>query len=416
MKVALLNDSFPPVVDGVANVVLNYAKNLPGQGHRPFVATPWYPNAADDYDFPVIRYRSYNAKNTGYRAGNPFSPSLLRRLETAAPDIIHSHCPIVSTILARLLRERLRVPLIITYHTKFDVDVRNAVKGKLLQEASLWAIVDNISACDEVWTVSRGAADNLKSLGYKGEVRVMENGVDFPKGPAPKEAVEALSRRYDLAPQMPVFLYVGRLMWYKGFRLTLDALHEAARRGLDYRFLVVGDGVDGDEIRAYAEELGLGERCRFLGMVRDREQLRALYSRANLFLFPSTFDTNGIVVREAAACECPSLLLAGSCAAEGITHRRNGLLTGESVREVAEQLCFAGEHLPLLQELGQKAGEEIYLSWQDAVARAARRYEEVQSLYRALPPTRGPELNEGMYALAAATLSRIGKIKLKNEK
>ena len=70
-------------------------------------------------------------KYVGYRAGMPFSPEILRQVEEGGFDIIHSHCPITSTMLARVLRERIDVPVVFTYHTKFDIDIANAVRGKL---------------------------------------------------------------------------------------------------------------------------------------------------------------------------------------------------------------------------------------------------------------------------------------------
>jgi len=65
----------------------------------------------------------------------------------------------------------------------------------------------------------------------------------------------------------------------------------------------------------------------FTGAIYDREELRVYYTAGDLFIFPSLYDTNGIVVREAAACGVASVLIKGSCAAEGITHMRTGILT-----------------------------------------------------------------------------------------
>ena len=59
--------------------------------------------------------------------------------------------------MARILRKETDAPIIFTYHTKFDVDIARAVKAKFLQKESIKTLVDNISACDEVWVVSGGA-------------------------------------------------------------------------------------------------------------------------------------------------------------------------------------------------------------------------------------------------------------------
>ncbi len=384
LRVCLMNDSFPPVVDGVANAVVNYAKELTKAGDFCAVATPEYPGAVDDYPFPVVRYPSVDtSKMVGYRAGNPFSPAAVDTLSGMNFDLIHTHCPVASTILARTLRESVRVPVILTYHTKFDIDIAGAIKVPPIQQAAIKLLVDNISACDQVWVVSRGAGDNLRSLGYKGDYVVMPNGVDLKRGRAPESAVDALSEKYDLPADVPVFLFLGRMMWYKGLRLILDALARVRAAGREFRMVFVGDGLEREEVIAYARELRLADWCRFPGAERDREVIRAWYTRADLFLFPSTFDTNGLVVREAAACSLGSLLIQGSCAAEDITHGETGILVPETAEGIAAALLSPEATRENFRRIGETASERIYLSWEDSVKNARRQYQEVLERFRA---------------------------------
>ena len=229
----------------------------------------------------------------------------------------------------------------------------------------------------------------------------MENGVDFPKGKASPEAVRELDEKWRLPEQIPIFLFVGRMMWYKGVRLSLDGLRKVRDAGFDFRFILVGDGVDRAEIQDYVKEISLEDRCIFTGAIRDRELLRAYFSRADLFLFPSTFDTNGIVVREAAACSCPSLLIADSCAAEGIAHMRNGILVREDADSLAERVLWACRNRSALKEIGKIASEEIYLSWEDAIRHANDRYREILSEHRQPLPPRKPETGDDFFAAAS---------------
>lgn len=382
--ICLLNDSFPPVIDGVANAVVNYAKNIEAHHGHAVVATPSVPGAEDvGYDFPVIRYPSIDTRKlVGYVAGYPFSPETARRLQDEHTALLHTHCPVSSTALARELRDVLNVPLVLTYHTKFDIDIKKAIKGKLLQEGAIRALVENISACDEVWVVSEGAGQNLDSLGYEGEWRVMENGVDVPRGGVSAEAVEAAVKGYDLPRDVPMFLFVGRMMWYKGLRIILDALAALKEKHVDFRMVFIGSGTDGDEVRAYASELGLDDKCFFTGAISDREAIRAWYTRADLFLFPSTFDTNGLVVREAAASGTPTVMVAGSCAAEGVTDGQNGFFIEENAGSLTAKLVELCASPETMKRVGGNAENQLYLSWEDAVARAYERYEVVIDNYR----------------------------------
>ncbi|MBR1607196.1 MAG: glycosyltransferase [Clostridia bacterium] len=382
MRIVLLNDSFPPVIDGVANVVVNYAAILTKHGHDVVVATPDVPGAKDDYPFPVVRYTSLNTtKLVGYRAGYPFSAPALGELKDFKPDIIHSHCPVASNLLGRTLREQTGAPLIFTYHTKFDIDIRTAVKGRLLQNELITALVRNIQPCDEVWTVSHGAGENLRSIGYQGAYSVMDNGVDMPQKRAEQAQIDLISRRYGLRDDQPVFLFAGRLRWYKGIRHIIEGLAQAQRAGADFRMIFVGDGSDREAIEKLCRQAYIDSRCVFVGAVQDRELLRAFYSRADLFLFPSTFDTNGIVVREAAACGLGALLVRGSCAAEGVTDGQNGLLMAENGEELCRQVLFACKNLDVVRQIGRNAQQQLYLSWEDAVSRAEVRYAEIAKEY-----------------------------------
>ena len=384
LKVCLINDSFPPAIDGVANAVTNYADIITRQHGEATVVTPYYPDADDSaFPFPVVRYPSVDmTKLVGYRAGMPFSSQVFQQLETGGFDIIHSHCPITSTVLARALRERIRVPVVFTYHTKFDIDIANAVRGKLLREGAARILAENISACDEVWVVSRGAGENLRKLGYKGDYIVMPNGVDFPRGRVDDALVEQVTAGYDLPQGAPVFLFVGRMMWYKGIRIILDALKKLADDGTDFRMVFVGAGNDKDEIVAYTQSLGLDGKVLFSPAIRDRNRIRAWYCRADLFLFPSTFDTNGLVVREAAACGLGSVLVAGSCAAEDVTDGESGFLIEENADSMAAKLRQILKTPEVMGQVGEGAQREIYVSWEEAVSRAYERYFTVINNFR----------------------------------
>lgn len=376
LNICLMNDSFPPIIDGVANAVINYANVINESCGRATVVTPLYPGAKDDYGFEVVRYRSMpiTVKLCGYRAGYPFSSSALDKLVADEFDIIHSHCPFASTMMARVLREKTNIPIVMTYHTKFDVDIRRDIKNEALANQIIKIVAENISACDEVWTVSRGAGENLRSLGYEGDYVVMQNGVDFPKGRAEAEDARELRHYYGVPDDAVLFLFVGRLVWYKGIKLILDSLKRIDGKGLKYNMMFVGDGLDKDEIEDYAERLGIADKCIFTGAVTDREDLRVHYTAGELFLFPSEYDTNGIVVREAAACGVASMLIKNSCAAEGITDGVTGILTDANAGAVARNMELAIANRAKLREIGENAMNEIYVSWEDAINHAYDRY------------------------------------------
>lgn len=378
MKVCLFNDSFPPLIDGVVNTVVNYATVIQKKYGDVLVATPKYPGVKDEYPFAVLRYPSINTvRMVGYRTGNPFDAVAMRRMSDFAPDILHSHCPMASLFMARELRNLTGAPIILTYHTKFDIDIKRALKIGSISDAAIRAVVENIAAADEVWAVNEGAGENLKSLGFEGEIRIMPNGVEFPQGAAPEEETAAVRRDYGIPADRPVFLFVGRMMWYKGQKIIIDGLKKIKSAGHAFTMLFVGDGSDLDAIKKYAADSGLAADCIFTGAVRDRERLRAIYSQSDMFLLPSVFDNNPIVVKEASACGTASVLVAGSSSADGVSDGKNGLLIGEDADSMAAALLRICTEPGLVVRLGDAAMHDLYVSWEDQIDTAVGRYHEL---------------------------------------
>jgi len=385
-KVGLFSDSFPPIIDGVSNVVENYAHQLHKKHGNVVVAAPYYKDARDDlYPFDVVRYQSIQLRDRlAYRAGNPYDLKSLKRLEKQNMDLIHVHSPFSASILAKmLLIGKKKIPIIFTYHTKFNIEFEERIDVPVFRKIATDFVIANIKSSDEVWVVSKGAGESLKEIGYDGAYRVIENGTDFPSGRAAPDAVASLRRQYGVAEEEVVFLFVGRMMWYKNCRLTLDALRLLKEQDLSFRMFMVGDGFEKPEIEAYAAEIGLADRIIFTGTIQDREILRVYYSMADLFLFPSTFDTSGLVVKEAAACGCPSLLLEGSCAAETVEDSFSGFIAKEETATCcADRIFCAVSNRDRLKKAGENAGQHVYLSWADAIDCACRRYEEILCEWR----------------------------------
>lgn len=377
LNIALLNDSFYPCIDGVANVVMNYAREL-SKYSAPVVFTPKYPGANSPYPFDIVRYESINvAPRTGYRVGIPFAKSVQKACNVYDFDVIHSHCPVISGYLARYMRRRYHAPSILTYHTKYDVDIDYCVSSEEVRRHLKSLLLRNINAFDEVWVVSEGAGKSLQNIGYQGQYTVMRNGVDIPRKRAEDGRILALRRQWSIAPGIPVFLFVGRMMWYKGIRQILDGMQKAKQAGCAFKTIFVGDGTDKAEVQQYAQVLGLSGEAVFAGKIVDRDLLATYYSLALLLLFPSEYDTNGLVVREAAACSLPCVLLQGSCAAEGVVHNRNGILISPASEDIAKTIAYACNFPHEIRRIGETAAREIYIPWNVTVETAYLRYRNV---------------------------------------
>lgn len=205
---------------------------------------------------------------------------------------------------------------------------------------------------------------------------VMPNGVDFPKGKADAEEIRRIDRSHSLPEGVPIYLYVGRMMWYKNIRVILDSLQRVKRDGHDFRLIMVGKGSDENAIDRHIARLGLKIRLSAPENRRSRAAARLLQPCRSIPV-PIHFDTHGIVVREAAACGCPSLLVSGSSSACGITEGINGFTAGEDPEAFARKIIELTARPELLKTVGRTAMESLYLSWDEAVTMAYRRYENL---------------------------------------
>ena len=237
-------------------------------------------------------------------------------------------------------------------------------------------IMTTVNACDHVLTVSDGAAEVLRSYGYKKEITVIRNGTDLVYPANAAELAAQVEEKHALAGQKNVFLSVGRIVENKRLDLVLDALKIVKERGVDFRFLVVGDGSYKEKLENKAKDLALADRVIFTGKVMDRALLSGYYLRSDLFMFPSTFDTASLAPIEAAALKLPSLMTRGCSTAEIVTENRNGFLAGDTAESWADEICRIVTDENLLTQAKENCYREVYRTWDDVCGEVYDFYEK----------------------------------------
>lgn len=379
IKVGIGSDAFPPTTDGISNVVKSYADIINNGLGEAVVITPKNPNQQDyKYNYPIYRYKSwYIPSKEGYSVGWPFKEELHRDIINMNFDILHSHAPLATSYYFRRVTALKKIPTVLTYHTKYEYDVDKRVPTKPARDFAYHFILNNINAADEVWVTSRGTVDSLRKFGYQGECVLMPNGCDLPVTNVSDSDIAMIKRKHNVPEGIPVFLYSGRMIWYKNIKLILDACAKLKRDGKNFRLIMLGFGADENAIKLYIKKSGLKDYVIWTGKILDRQEIKGYYGISDILLFPSVFDTNGLVVREAAACATPSLLVRDSCASEGITDGETGFFCMESAHSIASVLTGIMDNKQLLNTVGKNAQEQIYLSWDDAVKRAYDRYQIV---------------------------------------
>lgn len=367
-------ECYPPHIDGVGMVVRSYCEELSALGHTAYYIAPKnagkkYRNAEPE-TFPVMKYASFPIPNEAYSVGLPaFDLAFLHDLNRIPFDIVHAHTPFVSAIESLLIARERKIPLVATLHSKYYDDILAKTHSEVIAAAVVQRVVQFFEKCDEVWTVNDATAEVLRGYGFKGEIIVMPNGTNlwYPT----REDVEKVEALYHLGDGS-VFLFVGQQNLKKNTDSILRAAAIYKRTGAKFHIVFAGQGPDAARLHALSEELGLTEETVFTGHIADRDILKGLYARADVFVFPSLYDNAPMVVREAAAAGTPSILIRGSCAADGVTDGFNGFLCENTPEDIAACMARA---LPAAKEVGTHARETIPVPWNGIAKQVLSRYE-----------------------------------------
>ena len=380
IKILEMLDIFYPVIDGPITLVKNYSERL----NKKAVCVVGVPKAGkkqkyvDKESFEVLRCRSMSAPEN-YRTALPnLDRKFYKEIKKRDFDIIHVHSPFTIGRYAIKLGKKLNVPVVATLHTQYKEDFKRVLHNfKPLVNFMVKYILKVYNKADSVWTVNDASCEILRSYGYKGKIEVVRNGTDFTYPENASELIDRVNKLHNLEGQKNVFVFVGRVAFYKNLVLMLNALKILKEKGEDFKMLIIGDGFDRKEYEKMVEDAGLKDNYIFTGSVKDRALLQGYYLRSDLFLFPSTFDTSSLVPIEAAAHKLPTLLIEGCCTAENIVDNENGFLAKETAESYADRIIDIINNPELKEKVGETAHKTVYRTWNDVTDEVLEKYKKL---------------------------------------
>ena len=389
----IFNDSFAPITDGVAMVTKQYALWLNRKAGPSCVVTVDSSGYYDNEEFPVYRIPSVAlAARPPYRAGITILGELAeKRLRGGILkekltinvfdipfDLVHSHCPFASGMLAQNIARRRDIPLVTTFHTKYRPEFEQALKVKPLVAIAMQYVREYYKRADFVWVPNKETIPILRDYGYSGDLEVMPNGTDLF---ADVSEIPLLRQEGGVLLNVPddrfVFIYVGQHIPEKNVDLIIEALNVLNQRGIPFKMVFIGDGKYRGAMEKRVGELGLSQKVEFRGIVRDREVIKRAYARADLMLFPSLYDTSSLTIKEAAALNLPAVVIRNSPTAEGIVDGQNGFLGDNDQRDYAETIARAIQNESLRKAAGEQARSTLYSSWESVIDIVQNRYAEI---------------------------------------
>ncbi|MFC4727349.1 glycosyltransferase family 4 protein [Coralloluteibacterium thermophilus] len=374
MYVAIVTETYPPEINGVALTVRSLEEGLSELGHRVAIVRPRRGDRQaprqDELLVPGMGLPRY----PGLHMGLPATRRLVRHWGTDRPDAIYvaTEGPLGASAVAAA--RRLGIPATTGYHTRFDDYLADYGIGALAPLARRWLRhVHNRAGATLVPT--RALVEELTGRGFRTVLR-LARAVDTRRfDPAHRDP--ALRAAWGAAPDTPVVIHVGRIAAEKNLQLAVRAFRALQEDRPDARFVLVGDG----PARAALERAN--PDFVFCGIQRDMALARH-FASGDVFLFPSTTETFGNVTLEAMASGVATVAFDYGAARE---HIRNGI-SGRTIAlgdeiDFVRAACMLGTE-PALRARLAAAGRQAVAELEPRAVSA--RFAQILADLRTHPP------------------------------
>ncbi len=353
MKIGFFTDVYTPQIDGVVRSIKLYKQALEDLGHEIYIFAPKSIKRGSIFDFILNKeknvFRFYAVDSVfipGYPLALPISYKSTRAIPKLKLDIVHCHTPLSMGMLGDITALLSDVPQVFTYHTYYSEYAKHYINfGKLKEPAS--KVIRKLESfycnrADLVLAPSVKLKNILENkMNVETDIEILPTGVDLKE--FDKISDRGFRKKYRIAEDKKVLLYVGRLGSEKNVGFLIKMLPEVLAREKNAVLLIIGDGKYREKLEERTKELNLSDYVFFTGFLERKETIRAFLA-SDMFVFASLTDTQGLVLSEAAAAAKPLVLLRDPGLNPLVVENKNAFLSEENGKE------FAGNVLKLLQD------------------------------------------------------------------
>ena len=382
MKIALFSNSYLPYLSGITLSIKTLKDELCSLGHTAFVVGPSYPGHKET-DARSLRLPSLPATYPGYRFVLPYSPPIFSALRKEKIELIHAHQPFGVGLAALLLARRMKIPFVYSFHTLFTRYVHHApfIPQRLAKRLIASYVTFFCRRADTVIVPSEMVRRLLVLRKVNSPIKVIPTGIKLD---AIKEKKKiggqraAVRKKHQLPPGAKILLYSGRLSEEKNFPFLLRAFAAIQQEAKDAYFLVVGGGPKENEYRRQARG-----NIIFTGQ-RPHSEVLDYCLAADVFVYASTTETQGLVLTEAKACGLPVVAVFGGGISDVIESGIDGYVLPRSQELFVEHVLRLLKEDALRQEMSIKAEEDAHLRFSSVVVA-----KKMESVYNSLIRRRG---------------------------
>lgn len=363
LKILKISDVFLPRVNGVSTSIQTFSREFQALGHQVTLIAPEYPvDYQAEFELQRIRSRYLPLDPEDRLMRKAYIQRLLAKLRQQQFDILHIHTPFVAHYQGLWLAEQLELPVIETYHTYFEVYLEQYLKFIPRAWLRMMARHFSRSQCLAINTLvvpTQPMHEVLEGYGLKGRMRVIPTGI--PSGQYSGGDRDAFRQQHDIEPQREVLLFVGRAAHEKNIGFLLRMHQQLLKKRPDTLLIIAGEGPALPFLKQHVRHHQLEQQVRFIGYFKNAAQISDCYAAADLFVFASPTETQGLVLLEAMQAGTPVVTTAIMGTAEIMRDGKGGLVAEANETHFAAQVERLLDDKTLYQqcvvEAQQKAAE-----------------------------------------------------------
>jgi glycosyltransferase involved in cell wall biosynthesis len=308
MRVLFISDVYFPRVNGVSTSIRTFRADLRDVGVGSILVAPDYGPKASADEPGVVRVPA------GRVPGDPEDRRMkigalyrcLSQLDAQHFDLVHIHTPFLAHYFGVSFGKRRHIPVIATYHTFFEEYLHHYVPLLPRSLGRTLARRFTRSQCAQLAAIvapSEPMRELLCEYGVDTPMHVIPTGLPADRY-LPGQGARFRSR-FGIAPGRPLLLYVGRVAHEKNIEFLLHALVALRRTRPGVMLVIAGAGPAREHLQAMVRQLGITADVPFIGYLDRERGLADCYAAANVFVFASRTETQGLVLLEAMAQGCP---------------------------------------------------------------------------------------------------------------
>jgi 1,2-diacylglycerol 3-alpha-glucosyltransferase len=376
MKIGFFTDAYIPQLNGVATSVEELRGSLAKRKHKVYIVSPAYPKFKDQCK-NVLRLKSVRLwKNPELRISYMFPDRILQKVLMLDVDVVHGFSGGATPSLGLTLAKIKRKPYVFTYNTRWNKYTHYILNGKIIGPKAMermFRIYCNV--CTHIIAPSEYVKEELISFGVKKPITVIPNGVNIKKFKPAKN--NHLREKLGLKTSDKIVLCVSRLAREKSIDFLIRAFADFVKKNKNVYFVIAGDGPERKNLEKLIGKLHVKKRIFILGHIPYAE-IAEVYNGADVFIFASQTETEGMIVPEAMSSGLPVLAVRDRVFEQFIGSRKEGILVKKNIKDFNENLERLLQNPRLRAEIAKNARKKIEKFSLDRIAK------KFETLYKQL--------------------------------